>query len=205
MKKLLVIKASPRGENSISNNLCQIFIEEWMVNNPTGELLNLDLSQTTLPYMNELWVNASLTPAENRTKEMDEALTLSNELVAQLHSVDDILIGTPVYNYNVPAILKAYFDHVVRKGLTLGGTGEGLLENKKCTVVVASGGAYGKGTPMETRDIAKQYLKLILNVIGINDISMIAAEVSKVVDMGEANLHEYLSRFNEDISVAARR
>ncbi len=51
---------------------------------------------------------------------MKAVLRLSDELVAELLETDHVVISTPVYNYNVPAALKAWVDHVVRKGLTLG-------------------------------------------------------------------------------------
>lgn len=79
-----------------------------------------------LPYLNLPWLGASLTPIEAHTPEMKEVLTLSNELVDELLAADHIAISTPVYNYNIPANLKSYVDHIVRKGRTLGATGEGL-------------------------------------------------------------------------------
>ena len=51
-----------------------------------------------------------------------------------------IVIATPVYNYNMPAALKAWIDHIVRKGLTLGKDGSGPVTGKKATVLLASGG-----------------------------------------------------------------
>ena len=70
--------------------------------------------------------------------EMNEILTVSNELVDELLASDHIAISTPVYNYNIPANLKSYVDHIVRKGRTLGIKGEGLVHGKKCTVLMAS-------------------------------------------------------------------
>ena len=57
---------------------------------------------------------------------MKEALRLSDELVGEVLAADHIVIATPVYNYNVPAALKAWVDHIVRKGLTLGFDGSGF-------------------------------------------------------------------------------
>jgi len=58
---------------------------------------------------------------------MKAVLQLSDELAAELLETDHLVISTPVYNYNVPAALKAWVDHVVRKGLTLGVDGKGLV------------------------------------------------------------------------------
>ena len=95
--------------------------------------------------MNVPWIGASLTPSEKHTPEMRNVLNLSNELVDELLSADHIAISTPVYNFNIPANLKSYVDHILRKGRTLGLNGEGLNHGKRCTVLIASGGVYTEG------------------------------------------------------------
>ncbi len=158
MTKLLVVEASPRGEYSISRNLAKTFAEQWKTAHPNGEVCERDLAKMELPYVNLPWLGASLTPLEKHTPEMQEVLRVSNELVAELLAADHIAISTPVYNYNIPANLKSYVDHIVRKGLTLGMAGEGLVHGKKCTVLMASGGVYTEGSPIRDRDIATAYL-----------------------------------------------
>ncbi len=154
MTKLLVVEASPRGESSISRNLAKTFIEQWKIAHPGGEVIKRDLAKMDLPYVNLPWLGASLTPAKRHTSEMKDVLRVSDELVAELLSADHIAISTPVYNYNIPANLKSYVDHIVRKGLTLGMTGEALVHGRKCTVLMASGGIYTEGSPIRDRDIA---------------------------------------------------
>jgi FMN-dependent NADH-azoreductase len=134
---------------------------------------------------------------------MKDILRLSDELVAELIAADHVVVATPVYNYNVPAALKAWIDHIVRKGLTLGFDGKGLLHGKTATVLMASGGVYTEGSPIRDRDIATQYLRLILNVIGITDIDVIAAGGAKVVDLGEVTREDFLERFDPEIDRAA--
>ncbi len=204
MPKLLVVEASPRGEYSISRNLSAKFVAEWKAAHPGDDVVERDLARMDLPYMNLPWVGASLTPAEKHTPEMKEVLTVSNELVDELLAADHIAISTPVYNYNIPANLKSYVDHIVRKGRTLGMTGEGLVHGKKCTVLMASGGVYTEGSPIRDRDIATQYLRLILKVIGIEDVTFIAAGGSKVVDLGEVPRAVFLETFEPAIAAAAQ-
>lgn len=204
MPTLLVVEASPRGEYSISRNLTMMFVEQWKTAHPGGGVVERDLAKTDLPYVNLPWVGASLTPAEKHTPEMQEVLQVSNELVAELLAADHIAISTPVYNYNIPANLKSYVDHIVRKGLTLGMTGEGLVHGKKCTVLMASGGVYTEGSPIRDRDIATMYLRLILKVIGIEDVTVVAAGGSKVVDFGEKTRAEFLHTFGPAIRSAAQ-
>jgi FMN-dependent NADH-azoreductase len=204
MTKLLVVEASPRGESSISRNLAKTFVEQWKTAHPGGEVVERDLAKIDLPYMNFPWLGASLTPAEKHTPEMKEVLRVSDELVAELLDADHIAISTPVYNYNIPANLKSYVDHIVRKGLTLGLTGEGLLHGKKATILLASGGVYTEGSPIRDRDIATLYLRLILKVIGIEDVTFVAAGGTKVVDLGEKSRAEFLQTFEPAITSAAQ-
>lgn len=95
-------------------------------------------------------------------------------------------------------------DHIVRKGRTLGMTGEGLVHGKACTVLMASGGVYTEGSPIRDRDIATLYLRLVLKVIGIEAVTFVAAGGSKVVDLGEKTREEFLSAFEPALSAAAR-
>ena len=203
MPKLLVVEASPRGEYSISRGLAMKFVEEWKAGHPNGEIVERDLAQTDLPYMNLPWLGASLTPVEAHTPAMKEVLTVSNELVDELLAADYLAISTPVYNYNIPANLKSYVDHIVRKGRTLGMTGEGLVHGKKCTVLMASGGVYTEGSPIRDRDIATTYLRLILRVIGIEDVTFVTAGGSKAVDLGEKRREDFLAVFGPAIRAAA--
>ena len=134
---------------------------------------------------------------------MRDALQLSDDLVTELLAADHIVIATPVYNYNVPASLKAWVDHIVRKGLTLGFDGRGLVSGKRATVLVASGGIYTEGSPIRDRDIATAYLRLILNVIGITDVTFVSGGGAKAVDLGERTMDAFLSGLRPEIRKAA--
>jgi FMN-dependent NADH-azoreductase len=204
MTTLLVIEASPRNDQSISRNLAKTFAAQWHAAHPGGNIVRRDLAEVQLPYMSLPWLGASLTPLDKHTTEMKQELTLSDALVAELLASDHIAISTPVYNYNIPANLKAYFDHIVRKGLTLGMTGEGLVRGKKGTVLLASGGVYTEGSPIRDRDIATQYLRLILKVIGIEDVTFVAAGGTKVVDLGEKSRADFLQPFEGALASAAQ-
>ncbi len=149
------------------------------------------------------WLQAYFTPTEQHSPEMKETLRLSDELVGEILAADHIVVATPVYNYNVPAALKAWIDHIVRKGLTLGFDGKGLVTGKKATVLLASGGVYTEGSPIRDRDLATQYLRLILNVIGITDVTVVAGGGAKVVDMGEQTMDGFIASVEPEIERAA--
>ncbi|WP_323992014.1 NAD(P)H-dependent oxidoreductase [Nguyenibacter sp. L1] len=205
MPRLLVVEASPRGKSAISRNLTAAFVEKWRAKHPDGTVVARDLTTTDLPFVNASWLAAYFTPSERHSPEMRETLRLSDALVAELLAADHIVIGTPVYNYNIPANLKAWVDHIVRKGHTLGFGGEGLVTGKRATVLVASGGVYTEGSPIRDRDVATHYLKLILNVIGIDDVSVIAAGGAKAVDLGEISRDDFLAPLRTQIDIRLGR
>ncbi len=203
MTKLLVVETSPRGDHSISRTMTRRFVSDWRAAHPDGEVVDRDLMETHLPFVTAPWLHAYFTPAEQHSPDMKEALRLSDELVGEILAADHIVIATPVYNYNVPAALKAWVDHIVRKGMTLGFDGGGLVTGKRATVLLASGGVYTEGSPIRDRDIATQYLRLILKVIGITDVTVVAGGGAKVVDMGEQTMDGFLASVEPEIERAA--
>jgi FMN-dependent NADH-azoreductase len=203
MSRLLVIETSPRGNASISRQLTRRFVDPWRAAHADGEVVLRDLADTALPHVTAPWLQAYFTPPDQQSPEMKAALRQSDELVAELLAADHLVIATPVYNYNVPAALKAWFDHIVRKGRTLGFDGKGLLEGKKATVLIASGGVYTEGSPIRDRDIAGTWLRLILNVIGISDVTIVAGGGAKAVDLGEATMEDFVGRHEAAIASAA--
>lgn len=202
MSRLLVVETSPRGDYSISRHMTRRFVVEWRAAHPGGTVVQRDLAETDLPFVNAPWLQAYFTPAEQHSPEMKAALRQSDELVAEILAADHIVIATPVYNYNIPASLKAWVDHIVRKGLTLGVDGSGLVTGKTATVLIASGGVYTKGSPIRDRDIATQYLRLILRVIGINDVTIVSGGGAKAVDMRETTMDAFITTIEPDIKTA---
>lgn len=203
MPVLLVVETSPRGDHSISRKMTRSFVAEWLAAHPGGTLVNRDLQETELPFVTAPWLQAYFTPPEQRSADMKDMLSLSDELVGEILRADHILIATPVYNYNVPASLKVWIDHIVRKGVTLGLDGKGLVTGKSATVLIASGGVYTEGSPMKERDIASQYLRLILSVIGITDVTVVAGEGAKAVDMRKTTVEAFIEALRPELQSAA--
>jgi len=203
MTKLLVVETSPRGDHSISRAMTRRFVAEWRAAHPNGEVVDRDLMETDLQFIGAPWLQAYFTPTEQHSPEMRAELRLSDELVGELLACDHLVIATPVYNYNVPAALKAWIDSIVRKGLTLGFDGKGLVTGKTATVLMASGGVYTEGSPICDRDIATQYLRLLLGVIGITDVTVVAGGGAKAVDMRETTMEGFIETLQPEIEAAA--
>ncbi|MEO6104646.1 MAG: NAD(P)H-dependent oxidoreductase [Pseudoxanthomonas sp.] len=201
--KLLVVETSPRGDSSVSRQLTRRFVADWQATHTQGQVVRRDLADIQLPHVNAPWLQAYFTPDDQQSAEMKKALRMSDVLVAEILAADHIVIATPVYNYNVPAALKAWIDHIVRKGQTLGFDGKGLVTGKKATVLIASGGVYTEGSPIRDRNMAEQYLRLILNVIGITDVTVVAGGAAKLVDMGEETIAAFVAKHAPAIEQAA--
>lgn len=203
MTKLLVVETSPRAGHSISRTMTRRFVADWQSAHPEGKVIDRDLMETDLPFVTAPWLEAYFTPSDQHSPEMRSALRLSDDLVDEILDADHLVIATPVYNYNVPAALKAWIDHIVRKGLTLGFDGKGLLTGRKATVLLASGGVYTEGSPIRDRDLASQYLRLVLGIIGITDVTFIAGGGAKSVDLGEQTMDGFIERLAPEIRRAA--
>lgn len=134
MPTLLNLQSSPRGNASISRLLSQAFVTEWERNHPVGRAVLRDLAESHLPFVGVPWISGIFLPEEKRSPEMQLALKVSDELIAELFAADHILIGTPMYNFAVPANLKAWIDLIVRPRITHSGPPErkGLVTGKRC-------------------------------------------------------------------------
>ncbi|GFE63827.1 FMN-dependent NADH-azoreductase [Litoreibacter roseus] len=202
MPKLLVIDSSPRGPASVSRAMTDRFVANWKSAYPDGEIQRRDLTETGLEFVTGPWLKAYFTPPPEQTDVDKAALALSDTLAREVLNTDEIVIGTPVYNYNVPALLKSWIDHIVRKGMTLGIDGKGLVTNTKATVLLASGGVYTEASPIAHRDIAPQYLRVLLEAIGITDVTIVAGGGAKAVDMGEVSMKGFVDTLAQDIQAA---
>lgn len=179
MKTLLRIDASPRKQGSFSRQLADEFQLQWQKDNPDGKVLTRDLSEEQIPHLRMETIVGFYTPQEHHSKEIADALAASDELVAELLQVDELLIASPLYNFAPPSNLKAYLDQVVRRGKTIStddkGQTTGLLTDKKAYIITAKGGVY-KDTPFAAYDHQDSYLKMILEYMGIQVANVFTIE-----------------------------
>ena len=204
MPTLLAIESSPRGDNSVSRKLTTKFTDDWKTQHTGGRVIVRDLMKTNLPFIDLPWILGAYTPAEQHSPEIKEAIAISDDLIAELMAADHIVVGTSMYNFSVPAVLKAYIDHIVRVGVTFSPSYEGLVKGKKLTIILASGGVYTPGAPGEGYNVAVSYLKQIFGFIGVTDVSEVLAGGTSAVDRGKATLPELLGQFEPAISEAAQ-
>jgi len=172
--RVLEVSASGRRGDSVSRKLTKDIIAALETRYGDIDLARRDLSDG-VEFVDESWITANFTPAEERTHEHRDALAKSDALVDELQQADVVVIGAPIYNFGVPAVLKAWVDMIARARLTFRYTAygpEGLLKGKKAYIVVASG-----GVPVDSpADFATPYLRQALRFVGISDIEIIAAD-----------------------------
>jgi FMN-dependent NADH-azoreductase len=171
---ILQIDASARKTGSVTRELTETLVKTLVRSDPDAKVLTRDVSQG-LPFLDEEWVGANFTDPAERSAEQRKKLALSDTLVSEVKSADTIVIGTPIYNFSVPASLKAWIDQIARARETFSYTENGpvgLLEGKRAFVLVASGGTK-VGSEI---DFAASYLRHVLGFVGITDVTIVAAD-----------------------------
>ncbi|HAJ20546.1 MAG TPA: FMN-dependent NADH-azoreductase [Rhodospirillaceae bacterium] len=170
--KVLRVDSSARAENSTTRKLTESLLSHL------SEKQELDITLRNvaegLPFVSPDWVGANFTDPADRNAEQQKTLAQSDALIAEVQAADVLVIGVPVYNFGVPAALKAWIDMIARARETFKYTETGpvgLVSGKKAYLVVASGGTeVGSGI-----DFATPYMKHILSFIGVTDVTVIAA------------------------------
>ena len=174
MSNILHISASIRGSDSVSRAL-STQLAKGLAAQSEGIVTERDLSTNSLPYVDAAIFAANGTPAGERTSEQQRLSAIADELIAELQAADSIVFGLPIYNFGVPAIVKAWADLVARAGTTFAYTPDGpkgLLDGKKAYIAVVSG-----GTPVGGEmDFMTPWLKFFLGFLGIHDVEIIAAD-----------------------------
>jgi FMN-dependent NADH-azoreductase len=184
MTNILYITASIRSdEESASRSLGQQLVDK-LVADTGASVTTRDLATNDIPYVSAERFAANLTPTDERTAEQAELAAYADELIAELQAADTIVFSTPVYNFNVPATVKAWADLVARAGTTFKYTDNGpvgLLTGKKVYITVASG-----GTQMGSEvDHMSGWLKFFLGFLGLEVVDLIAADGLMGVDSEE--------------------
>jgi FMN-dependent NADH-azoreductase len=175
MTTLLHIEVSPMGENSISRAVTAEFLEAWKAANPGGTIIERDLAANPVPLLDGEAIFADYTPEDQRPATMAAKRALRQELIDEITGVDEIVVSTPMWNWNVPSPLKAYIDQIIVPGV-LDGSGAAGLTGKKVTAIMAQGGSYAPGAPREGWDFGSGYLNVVFTALGSTDAKTVARE-----------------------------
>jgi FMN-dependent NADH-azoreductase len=175
MKKILRVSCSPRGEDAESHRLSQKIVGFLQREDPAAILVDRVVGDGTLPH-----VDADYALSQGSSVDIlhGETIALSDELVQELESADILVIATPMHNFTVPSMLKAWIDHVVRARRTFNVTPAGkvgLLRDRPVFVAIASGGRFS-GERARQPDFLTPYLTAVLGIIGLHDLTFFSVQ-----------------------------
>jgi FMN-dependent NADH-azoreductase len=174
MSTLLLIQSSLSGDGGQSSQLASRFVKQWAEKHPHGRIVTRDLAADPVPHLTADEFKAFITPAEARTAEQLAAVAYSDALIEEIKSANVIVFAVPMYNFSIPSVLRSYFDHIARAGITFqyGANGpEGLITGKKAYAFITRGGIYPEGVDTQT-----PYLRQFLGFIGIKNLEVVHAQ-----------------------------
>ena len=188
MKTLLHLDASARLSRSHSRRLSARFRDAWQARRPGDRILRRDLGLEAPPPVTEAWIAAAFTRPERRTPEMHRALAVSDALVDELETAEVIFAGVPMYNFGIPAPMKAWIDNIVRVGRTFGfdrsrrGVPYWPLLSGKRLVLLTARGDGGYDGPLSHMNHVEPHLRTVFGYIGITEVDTVAVEYDEFGD-----------------------
>ena len=182
MTTILLLTCSPRGDASESNRLALRIVDRLARAHPQARLVTRALGPLSMPHVDANYALAQHSATAHVT--VDGAIARSEELIRELETADAVVLATPLHNLGVPSALKAWIDHVVRarRTFTMSSAGKvGLLRDRPVYVAVAAGGRFS-GADARQPDFLTPYLRLILDTIGLHDVTFFSVEGTGAAD-----------------------
>ncbi len=180
MQNLLRIDSSARTEGSHSRALGDYFEQKWREANPKGQIAYRDLVRQPVDQLAAETIAGFYTPEDQMTVNLKAATETSDRLIAEVQASDTLLITAPIYNFSVPASLKAWIDQVVRIGRTFafdGAAFSGLAKPDTAVVCAVYGAAgYEQGGPFRAANFLETYLDFLLKFLGISHVHFITLQ-----------------------------
>ncbi|MFT6465280.1 FMN-dependent NADH-azoreductase [Halopseudomonas sp.] len=197
MPHILHIDASARpgfagkdNHGSHSRNLSHRFVSQWQSRRAQDSITYRDIGQNPPSIIDHDWIAAAFTPEEKQEPWMADVLAESDELTGELIAADILVIGTPLYNFGMPAALKAWIDQVVRMGRTVDIDESNPLDPyvakladrpRHAVILTARGGVgFNPGAQMAHMNHLEPNLATALEFIGITRFHYIAIEGQEV-------------------------
>jgi FMN-dependent NADH-azoreductase len=175
MSDLLHIEVSPLGDHSISRSVTKEFLATYNEKNPSAVIVNKDLAANPIPHLDIEAISAGYTPEADRPATMTAKYNARLALIQEIKDAKHIVISTPMWNWAVPSVLKAWIDNVLIPGVLDGAKPESST-SAKFTFIVSQGGSYAAGAPRAGWDYETGYLKQVAGAMGSKDIELILVE-----------------------------
>ena len=180
MQRLLAVNASGRVTRSVTRSMVQRFVERWETTHADGEVLHRDVGIESPPAVSEPWIAAAYSEPNKHDDRMREAIAVSDELIDELLAADAVVIGAPIYNFGMPAQLKAWIDQIVRVGRTFDidpgreNPYVPLAGERPVTVLVSAGDIeLHPGGTLASLNHMEPHLRTVLGFIGMTEVRFI--------------------------------
>ncbi len=174
--QILHLDCSPMGEQSETRKLSRAIVEKLKRAHPDADVAYRDLMTQPPSFVSTGWVLGAFGLPGSDSNEAKAAIAESNVLVDEFLASDIIVVGAPMYNLSIPAVLKAWIDQIVRpmRTFTFSPVYRGLATGKRAIFAVAAGGGgYGEGGPRQTDNHEDPYLRRIFGFMGIEDVQFV--------------------------------
>lgn len=177
--RLLLLNSSARFDRSVTRTLADRLVRAWLSAHPDGEVIHRDTGRVPPAAIDQAWIASAY--ARQTEPGHAAALAESESLIAEIEAADVIVIGAPLYNFGMPAVLKLWIEQIIRVGRTFrivtGADGETyvpLLRSKPVFVVVSAGNpAFLNGGPLSSLNFLRSHLGAILEFLGFSDVTFI--------------------------------
>lgn len=194
---ILLVEASARpltsegaSHSSLSRSLARVFVRKLTEHLPEEEIIYRDVGESPPAFISHEWIGAVFTPDDRRTDQQKQLLSQSDTLIDELVRADLIVISTPMYNYGMPAALKAWFDQVVRVNKTFTfdlSRGDFPLEptlSGKTLVLITSAGEFGfsQGGIRQEMNHLGPHIKVLSKYLGVQTVYEITSEYQEFND-----------------------
>lgn len=141
---------------------------------PDVEIRVRDLDRNPTAHLNGDDLVASFTPAEARSVSQVANIARRMELIDEIKGASAIVVDAPMWNWNVPSVLKAYIDQLCMPGVL--DVRSKSLSGKSVTVLIACGGSYSEGSWHPEYDYMTGYMKSLFSILGSEDVEVIRTE-----------------------------
>jgi FMN-dependent NADH-azoreductase len=175
--KTLIVKYIPRGERSNTKKI----LDQFKSKIKNSEIKEIDLAVETP----DLFLNENLMAyiyrdylKQELTSEQKKLLSKMDAMVEHVKSADIVVLAYPMFNFSMPAVVKAWFDSVMLKGHTWNakdGNYSGLMQGKKAMTIVSSGGSYST-EPMKSWEHSLSLATTEFQFMGFSEIKGVLAE-----------------------------
>jgi FMN-dependent NADH-azoreductase len=182
MSRLLYIEASPRKKRSTSIEVARVFLDHYQQSHPHDQIDTLDLWKEELPPITGDVIDSkyAIIHGQPCTEAQRKAWSAVEQVIARFKQADLYLFSLPMWNFNIPYVLKHFIDVIVQPTYAFTYSHQegfkGLIVGKPAILIYSSGGAYSPGTGAESLDFQKPYLETILKFIGFSDFHSIIIE-----------------------------